>query len=164
MVYNIFAMKLKDKSMYIEENSAILFSTKSFFTPRTTKGVLSYESAASWWGFSEEIDSEWNITVPRNYNPTNKSKQYSFNRMAISKYELEIITFKLEDREVRVYSPERTIIEIVKRAKKSITDVIIQTIRNFFTNFKYSSDKLHQLAKEFNVDQEVTIWEMALNG
>ena len=157
-------MNIKLKSIYLEENSAILFSTKSFFTPRTTKGVLSFESAASWWGFSEAIDSEWDITVPRNYNPTNKSDQYNINRMANDKYDLEIITFKIEDREVRVYSPERTLIELVKRAKKSINDVIIQTIRNFFSMIEYSSKKLHELAKKFNVEQEVTIWEMALNG
>ena len=157
-------MNLKNKNTYLEENSAILFSTKSFFTPRTTKGVLSYESAASWWGFSEDIGLEWSITVPRNYNPTNKSKQYNFNRMANDKYELEIITFKIEDREMRVYSPERTIIEIIKRAKKSINDVVIQTIRNFFYSFEYCTKKLHELAKKFNIDNEVTIWEMALNG
>jgi len=43
---------------------------------------------------------------------------------------------------MNIYSPERTIIEIIKDAKGKYNDVLIETIRNFFNKIKYNSNEL----------------------
>ncbi|MCK5866817.1 MAG: hypothetical protein KAG14_00315 [Mycoplasmataceae bacterium] len=148
----------------VTKNENIIHSIESFFNRRTTKGVLSGESSAVWWGFSDVIPQTWHITVPGSYNATNKSSSFIFKKMNVKKYEIDIKRFSTDQGEIRVYSPERTIVEIIKSAKGNYTDVILQTIKNFFSTIKYQTKKLINIAKTFNVERELLAFKGAFGG
>ena len=148
----------------IDNNVPLMMSIEDLFSNKENKKVLSSWSAATFWGFSPLIDTTLYITCPKGYNPNINKKYISVKQRAGTKYNQDILTFDYEGMKVNVYSPERTIVEIIKETKNSYTDVIVETIRNFFKNIKYSVNKLREMAKSFKIEHIVEAFMAVYNG
>ena len=135
-----------------EVNTSVLWSFESIFTKKTNKGVISSWSAASYWGFSPLLNSKAYITYPKGYNPNIKSSNLVKKQRAGNKYSEDIQHIMFDEQPMNVYSPERTIVEIIKDAKGIFNDVLVETIKTFIERVKYNFKDVLKWAKNFNIE------------
>ena len=133
-------------------NTTMLWSFNDIFTHKTNKGVISSWSAASYWGFSPKIDSKIYITYPKGYNPNFKSSNIVKKQRTGIKYSDDIQEITFDTKKMNVYSPERTIVEIIKDAKGEFNDVLVEIIKNFIKLIKYEFSNVIKWAKEFHIE------------
>ena len=138
-------------------------SIADFFTDKRSIGVVSKNTAADMYGFSNLLLDEVNITIPKGYNNAIRAA-YSFNSNVKSKYSFQLDKYMIEGKQVRIYSPERTIVELIKEGYTKITDVFIDTMKLFFNNFKYSVKRLYEAAEFFNATKEVKFIESLIRS
>lgn len=133
-------------------NETILWSYDGIFTKKANRGVISSWSAASYWGFSPLIDLKVYITYPKGYNPNIKSPNVIKKHRSGEMYSSDIKHITFDNIDMNVYSPERTIVEIIKDAKGNFNDVLIETIRTFFSVISYKYSLILKWAKKFNIE------------
>ena len=121
----------------------IKYSTKSFFDNNPVFGVLSHESAASYWGFSEYIDMAWFVSVPHSIEWTGDI----FNVIVIDsvEYSKDIIT----EGNFRVYSKERTLVDLIVKYGDTPNDTQIDTLLNYFDLFDFNNKVIYEIAERF---------------
>lgn len=137
------------------DNNLISFS--DIFDSRSEKGVICKYSAAYAWGFNKQKPDKTYITFPKFYNPAKKEAWMKLNYKVIKRYELQIETIKLNNISYRIYSPERTIVEIIKDNINNMNKYNIGITQNFFNSYKYDPKKLKEAASEFNVTEYVNM-------
>ena len=133
-------------------NTTVLWSFDSIFTEKTNNGVISSWSAASYWGFSPKIDSKIYITYPKGYDSNFKSVNLISRQRTGSKYWEDILKIAFDNKNMNIYSPERTIVEIIKDAKGEFNDVLVETIKNFIKLIKYEFSNVIKWAKRFHIE------------
>ena len=147
-----------------ETNTTVLWSFESIFTGKSNKGVISSWSAASYWGFSPRIDSKIFITYPKGYNPNLKSSSIIKKQRSGDLYSKDIKHIMFDDKNMNVYSPERTIVELIKDAKGTFNDVLVETIKNFFNVVNYKYAVVIEWAKKFKIEGIVKAFFAMNNG
>ena len=149
---------ISEKAFFNEHDidTSILFSIQDILKNKT-KMVISKWTSAALWGFSDVMNNKIDLTVPKGYNPRLNNKEVAIKQRTNNFFNPGIIRFMFEDQEIKVYSPERTIVELIKEKKDNLNDNDINTFRNFFNNFKYDPKELKNMANKFNVSTEVNI-------
>lgn len=155
-------MNQKDSKFYYEhvKDTIILASMEYFFTDKRKYGVISGTTAAAVWGFTNIIPTCIDLAFPKS-KISNDARTGNFNckQYIESKYEIGIETIVWNGSKIRIYNPERTIIEIIKENIQFFSDVIVDTFKRFFNETKYDQKKLYEYAKIFNISQELRIIE-----
>ena len=131
-------------------------SVEWFFTSRRKLGVISKESAADMYGFNNTILNGIDLTIPNGYN-ANLKNHFDLNYNFEEKYNFQLERYLINEKEVRIYSPERTIVELIKKNFNNITDIFISLVKGFFESFKYNDKKLYEAASFFKVTNQVIL-------
>lgn len=140
-------------------NEGFLAGISDLLPRRSKKYIISKYTAAEVWGFSPFLMTKLCLTVPKGYNP-NKSKDYEITTKVISKFENDMIKVTFEGREFRIYSPEKTLVEIVKSLKNEYNDQNLELIQMFFKKVKYDKKKLFEIAKEENALEAIAAFQV----
>lgn len=123
-------------------------------------GIFSYETALYIHGLAERYPYQYSLTFKKGYHSNtlknyNITPKYTDNKL----YELEIVKgLSLKQKDIKVYSPERTLCEILKTKAHTDIQVIIYAFKTYFsTNYKNKTDigKLCELSKIFKVQDKV---------
>lgn len=148
------------------QNTSVLLAVEELFTSKRKNGVISHNTAALAWGFSNLTTRKIDITFPKSKVSNDIKKDWDdFNvyQQVIDKYIEGIETIEWEGKEIRIYSPERTIVEIIKEKGSRLNDTDIETIKTFFKYFNYDHNSLNKFSKLFNVEYEVNFARSLLN-
>jgi len=152
---------MKNVDKFLKQNNwyeGIFWSLEDEIINRTNKFVLSSWTAASIWGFNEIFDMKYFITFPKGYNLKTDPKTIVKKQRSKEKYNLGIIQIPYKGKKIKVYSPERAVVEIIEETKGNYNDVIISIIKNFFTYIDFDRDELLTIAKKFNVLEVVKVF------
>lgn len=155
------------KNKHEPKNTFVLLTVEDFFTEKRKNGVLSMTTAAVIWGFSPVLLQKIDMTFPISKVSTdikNNKNNFRILQQVEERYNEGINVINWDGKKIRVYSPERTIVELIKEYWTNLDDVVIETIRNFFKDFEYDSKELDYFAKLFNVQNEVKFARGLING
>ena len=144
---------------WVWKESIGFMAIEPIFINESKRGVITGTSAADLYGFSHVIPNKIDITYPKGYNSNKRKDIMNINYKTKERYEYEMNQYLIDGIEYRIYSPERVIVEIIKNSKNNFTDMMIATIKEFFTNMKYDFEKIMEVARFFKVENEVKIAE-----
>ena len=144
---------------WIWKESIGFMMIEPIFSNESKRGVITGVSAADLYGFSHVIPNKIDITYPKGYNPNKKKEHMNINYKTKDRYEYEMNLYLIDGIEYRIYSPERVIVEMIKNSKNNFNDMMISTIKEFFTNMEYDVNKIMEIARFFNIENQVKIAE-----
>lgn len=160
-------MNQKDSKYYYElvKDTIILASMEYFFTSKREYGVISGTTAAIVWGFSNVWPEKINLTFPKSrISMDARSEEFSCKQLIESKYNIGIVELRWNSSLIRIYNPERTIIDIIKEESDFFDDITVSTLKKFFREFDYDQKKLYEYARIFNISTELRIIENLLTS
>lgn len=131
------------------------------------KGVISHDSAANIWGFSETMAKNICITFPST-NLTNdvKNGSWEFDVKHVKpdwRYSLGLLKLSWNGVEYNIYDKERTFIDVYRKYRNEKPTWLFKTCKNFFKNTDYDEKKLYEYATKFNVLHEISLLRGAFN-
>lgn len=160
-------MNQKDSKFYYEhvKDTIILASMEYFFTNKREYGVISGTTAAIVWGFSNVWPEKINLTFPKSkISGDARTEEFSCKQLIESKYNIGIVELKWNSSLIRIYDPERTIIDIIKEESDFFDDITVSTLKKFFREFDYDQKKLYEYARIFNVAKELKICQSLIGA
>lgn len=148
-------------------STSILASVEDLFTSKRVNGVLSFDTAAAVWGFSNKVIKKIDLTFPKSAvskDIQQRKDYFNTHQQVAEKYSEGIELIDWEGKKIRIYCPERTIVEIIKQRSKKMTDIDIETIKSFFEDTAFDEKKLEYFTKKFNVEFEVNFIRRVINA
>lgn len=124
---------------------------------RFKRGIYSYETALFLWDLTDRTPNAYNMTFPANYNLTKpKNENVRCTQCKEDFYDLGIVEANTPGgNEVKVYSIERTLCDILRPQ----SDVDIQVITEAFKRYAKRKDKnipvLSEYAKQLKVEKRL---------
>lgn len=114
---------------------------------RFSKGVFSGVTARVLYDLTDEFPWHMEMTFPQGYHHLDLAKYHVKAKYQVpDRYLLGITTTKTEDdNDVRIYSPERTLLDTWER-KDVTTETKKQTYQNFLKVYGRNSERVAQLA------------------
>lgn len=159
---------MNDNPNDIKVTSTLATVEEWFNAHKNGNGIISDESAARTWGFSNLVTDNVTMTFPST-NLTNdiRNGEWKFNLKFAKNdwhYTMGAITVYWNDCEYRIYDKERTFIDLYRKHRKKLTPWFFEIAHKFFTESKYNSRKLHEYAEKFNVLHSIQLLEGAYKG
>jgi len=116
---------------------------------RSPRGVICLNSALSFWDLTDEVPVEVHLAVPRGSRPP--SIDYPPTRVhvfAAGTFDLGREPIRLESgEEIKVYSPERSVVDAVRMRGRAGADVAYEALRRYLRRPGSSSGELLRLAR-----------------
>jgi len=150
---------LRDAGFLVEISRGLYRLTDAEATPyidliavsrRSPRGIICLNSALSFWDLTDEVPAEVHLAVPRGSRPP--SIEYPPTRVhvfAADTFELGIEQVHLDSREeIRIYSPERTVVDAMRLRGQVGTDVAYESLRRYLRHPGASSGELLRLARK----------------
>jgi len=117
---------------------------------RSPRGTICLNSALSFWDLTDEVPAEVHLAVPRGSRPP--SIEYPPTRahvFAANTFEMGREQVRLESgEEIRIYSPERSVVDAMRLRNQVGTDVAYEALRRYLRNPGASSGDLLRLARQ----------------
>lgn len=117
---------------------------------RSPRGAICLNSALSFWDLTDEVPVEVHLAVPRGSRPP--SIEYPPTRVhvfAANTFELGREKVRLDSgEEIRIYSPERSVVDAMRLRNQVGTDVAYETLRRYLRRPGASSGNLLRLARQ----------------
>lgn len=139
----------------MEIKKYMLWGYEDIFKRISKKVIISKFAAAELWGFSDTINSKWEVFVEKGYNNKNLRDHFVVTQLIPSKMNYEIVEVISNDVKFYITSPERTIVDLIKDAKGTYNDILISTIKEAFNGKYLDKLKLLNYAKEQKVSDIV---------
>lgn len=150
---------MNKKYNYDNLDTSVLFALGMITHKNNERMILSRQSAARFWGFSPLLNDKFTITVPKGYNTKSNKEYFDFNFKTTNRCFKNVIDYEFDDRVFKITSPERTIAELIKEYDGKYDDQKIETINNFFKEFKYNREELLNISKDLKVDHLILAFE-----
>ena len=120
------------------------------------KAIFSHESALFFNGYSDQVPFRYTISVPHGYISKNLSEQYDVRHVAKESAEEGIKIIKSElGNDLRVYSIERTLCELLHKPSDLDKDRFIPAIQKYLRSKNKDILILMHFAKMFRVEKRL---------
>lgn len=124
---------------------------------RYSRGIFSHETALFLHDLTDRTPVSYSMTFPLNYNTSGlKKENVRYYRVKLELYNPGIITEKTPGgNEVKVYSAERTLCDILKGRSKTDIQVISEAFRRYVQRDSIDIPLLSEYAKLLKVDKKL---------
>lgn len=144
-----------EKGLYIS-NNATNYDEMYFFQYRYKKSVFSYESALFFFGMTDKIISEFDVTVPQGYKFNQPQENTVVHYASKTVFNLGVVEKKTSfGNIVRTYSLERTVCDFIKDKEKCDPEVYVKSLRSYAKSQDKDMNTLYQYARAMNITEKV---------
>lgn len=132
------------------------FSGFSDIYAANSNSVICLVSACEYYGLTTFNPSEITVALPRNthcfriYYPP--MKVYFFT---MKYYETGISTINSKNGTFKIYSIEKTLVDLFRYRKKVGDDIVLESLKNYLMQNKRNINKLLECAKQFGVQNKI---------
>ena len=126
---------------------------------KISKGIYSFQTALYLWDLSNKVPEEYHITIYQGYNTKHLKEKY--NKIKFHYVKKEILELGLTSKtspfgnKIRVYNPERTICDLIKRKNKIDSQIFSDAITLYFKSKKKDLSKLSKYAEVLKVQEKL---------
>jgi len=116
---------------------------------RSPRGAICLNSALSFWDLTDEVPAEVHLAVPRgSHRPRISYPPVRVHVFAAGTFELGRERVRLESsEEIHVYSPERSVVDVVRLRGRVGTGVAYEALRSYLRRPGASAGELLRLAR-----------------
>jgi predicted transcriptional regulator of viral defense system len=122
-------------------------------TLKVQKGVLCLISALSFYNLTTQIPSKIYVAIPRESHPPKlEYPPVTYFKFSGKAYSEGINTFKLDNVDIRIYCPEKTIADCFKYRNKIGMDITLESLKDAWKRKMIDLNKLNYFAKICRVE------------
>jgi predicted transcriptional regulator of viral defense system len=125
---------------------------------RSPRGAICLNSALSFWDLTDEVPAEVHLAVPRgSHRPRISYPPVRVHVFAAGTFELGRERVRLESsEEIHVYSPERSVVDVVRLRGRVGTGVAYEALRSYLRRPGASAGELLRLARRLRAGGPMT--------
>jgi predicted transcriptional regulator of viral defense system len=138
------------------------------FQYRYPKYVFSYQCALFLWGMSDRSPEHLEVSGPKNYRPLGRSKSEAIRHVVRQDelYSLGITNVQtIYGNPVRVYSPERTLLDLIKHRKETDPEIFVKALKAYEKKPDKDPKLFLDYAEKMGIrEQAYDLWEIAIDS
>jgi predicted transcriptional regulator of viral defense system len=125
---------------------------------RVPHGTICLNSAASYWGLTDEIPSHVHVSVARGKRrPTIQYPPTKVHVFAAANFSLERRLERLESNDrVAMYSSERTVVDLMRLREHIGSDVALSALRRYLERPRARPGRVLELARELRAERAMS--------